>query len=68
MKVKTNLTAEELELVSKGLKRLAETQQKDGQFQPSNPAEKDLMEEVTSALDMSLSQLVAEISTLFIEE
>lgn len=68
MRVKTNLTTEELELVAKGLKQMAEKQQKDGHFTPANPAEKDLMEEVTSALDMSLNNLVAEISTLFIEE
>lgn len=68
MKVRTNLTAEQLELVSKGLKKLAETQQADGRFTPANPAEEELMKEVTSALDMSLDNLVEEISTLFIEE
>lgn len=68
MRVRTNLSADELELVSKGLKKLAESQQKDGQFTTANPAERELMEEVASAVDMSLTNLVSEISTLFIEE
>lgn len=68
MKVRTNLTADELELVAKGLKKLSEKQQHDGQFVPANPAEQELMSEVTDALDMSLESLTSEISKLFIEE
>jgi len=65
MKVKTNLTADELELVSRGLSSLAKSQRADGKFVPSNPAEKELLEEVDSAVDTMLGHLSREVATLF---
>jgi len=57
MRVKTNLSSEELELVSKGLSRLAKAQQQDGRFEPSNPAEKALLSEVSDSLDQMIDSL-----------
>lgn len=57
MRVKTNLSSEELELVSKGLSRLAKAQQQDGRFEQSNPAEKALLSEVSDALDQMVDSL-----------
>lgn len=65
MKVKTNLSAEELRLVSKGLSRLASRQQEDGQFVPSNPAEKDLLAQASDSLDEMLASLKFQVSELF---
>jgi hypothetical protein len=65
MKVKTNLTADELELVSRGLSSLAKSQRADGKFVPNNPAEKELLDEVDSALDTMLGSLSQEVATLF---
>lgn len=65
MKVKTNLSAEELMLVSKGLGRLAKQQQADGRFVPNNPAEKDLLAEAGGSIDEMLDSLKSAVSDLF---
>jgi len=65
MKVKTNLTSEELRLVSKGLSRLAKQQQTDGRFVPNNPAEKDLLAEAGDSIDQMLDSLKSAVSDLF---
>ena len=65
MKVKTNLTSDELMRVSKGLSKLATRQQEDGRFVASNPAESELLAEASDALDEMLDCLKTEISDLF---
>ena len=65
MKVKTNLSAEELELVSKGLSRLAKAQQQDGRFEPNNPAEKELLAEVSDSLEEMVNSLKLEAKEIF---
>jgi hypothetical protein len=65
MKVKTNLSSEELMLVSKGLNHLAKQQQVDGRFVPNNPAEKALLAEAGGSIDEMLDSLKSEVSELF---
>lgn len=65
MKVKTNLTADELELVSKGLSMLAKQQKSDGKFVAENPAEIELLAQTGDVLDEMLSSLKTEISIIF---
>jgi len=65
MKVKTNLSSEELMLVSKGLSKLAKKQQADGRFVPNNPAEKDLLAEAGGSIDEMLDSLKSAVSDLF---
>jgi hypothetical protein len=64
MKVKTNLSSEELMLVSKGLSKLA-SKQADGVFVPNNPAEKDLLAEAGGSIDKMLDSLKLAVSDLF---
>ena len=65
MKVKTNLSAEELNLVSKGLSRLAAKQQEDGQFVPNNAAERELLASATDSLEEMLLSLKYQVSEMF---
>jgi hypothetical protein len=65
MKVKTNLSSEELMLVSKGLSKLASKQQADGRFVPNNPAEKELLAEAGGSIDEMLNSLKSAVSDLF---
>lgn len=65
MKVKTNLSAEELNLVSKGLSRLAAKQQEDGQFVPNNAAERELIASATDSLEEMLLSLKYQVSEMF---
>jgi len=65
MKVKTNLTPDELRRVSKGLNKLAAQQQEDGRFVPNNPAESQLLAQASDTLDEMLDCLKREISDLF---
>lgn len=65
MKVKTNLSAEELNLVSKGLSRLAAKQQEDGQFVPNNAAERELLAAATDSLEEMLLSLKYQVSEMF---
>lgn len=65
MKVKTNLSSDELNLVSKGLSRLAAKQQEDGKFVPNNSAEKDLIAQATDSLEEMLLSLKYQVSEMF---
>lgn len=65
MKVRTNLSADELELVSKGLSKLAKSQRSDGKFVPQNKAERQLMSSVDDALDTMVGTLFKEVDDLF---
>jgi hypothetical protein len=67
MKVKTNLSSKELELVSKGLSQLAKHNQADGKFVPENPAESELIEFVSDSLDRMLDNISNEVKELFDE-
>ena len=67
MKVKTNLSSNELQLVSKGLSRLASIQQEDGKFVPNNPAEKDLIDQASDSLEEMLISLKFQVSEMFKE-
>ena len=65
MRVRTNLSADELELVSKGLSKLAKMQRTDGKFVPNNPAEKKLLAKVDDSLEIMLDNLTSEVDELF---
>lgn len=67
MKVKTNLSAKELTLVSKGLSSLAKKSQVDGKFTPENAAESELVSLAADSLDQMLDSLSFEIKDLFNE-
>ena len=67
MKVKTNLSSFELELVSKGIGQLAKQGQADGKFIPENEAESGLLSLASSVLDEVLDSLNGGIKELFDE-
>lgn len=67
MRLRTNLTSEELGLVSKGLAQLAKRNQVDGKFVPENPAESELVAFASDSLDKMLDSLSYEIKELFDE-
>jgi hypothetical protein len=60
MKVKTNLTPGELELVSKGLAKLAETQHPP--YVPENNAETELLRKADSIFDQFVDFIQDDIS------
>lgn len=62
MKVKTNLSANELELVSKGLNKLAKNQRTDGKFVAANAAESELIKQFDSVFDEMIANLEEELS------
>lgn len=67
MKVRTNLTAAELEKVSKGLRKLADKQQVN-EIQPENPAEKEMMRRVDALFDTAVNNLQAEVARILLDK
>ena len=68
MKVRTNLSSEELELVAKGLRKMASKQRTEHKFTPANPAEEELVKDVARSVEHCLDSLAVEISALFTED
>lgn len=64
MKVHTNLTQEELNLVAKGLQALAKQETSDGKYEPENEAEKELVTKAETAFKEMLVSLKREIGRL----
>ena len=62
MKVSTNLTPQELELVGTKLQTLAKGQRKP--YSPDNLAEKELLEEGDKLLNMALTSLEKEVTRI----
>lgn len=67
MRVRTNLTASELEKVSKGLKKLAEKQQLN-EIELENPAEKELMRRVDALFDTAVNNLQDEVARILLDK
>lgn len=65
MKLKTNLTATELELVSKGLKRLA---QHTNEITPENSAEAEISRKLDGLFDTMVNSLQDEFSRVLLEK
>ncbi len=66
MKVRTNLTPDELSTVSRGLDVLAKAQLKE--FVPDNPAEKELIRQVSSVLNTAVNNLQEEFVRILEDE
>ena len=62
MKIRTNLSAHDLDQIGKGLRVLAKKDSKE--YQPENPAEKALLAEVESVFDQALKSLQSELESL----
>lgn len=65
MKVKTNLSASELEAVGKGLVKLAK-KQRDKDIPLENMAERELMRRAEHVLDVMLQNLQSEVSRILL--
>ena len=68
MRVKTNLTAKELELAGRGLQALAKSQNVNKSYKSENPAERELLRKLDYSLDMALENMQAEISDLLLKD
>lgn len=68
MRVKTNLSSEELALVGRGLSLLAKSQRSTNKaFPTDNPAEKELLRRISAALDTSLDVLQQGVSSALLD-
>lgn len=67
MKVQTNLTALELEKVSKGLQKLA-SQQLSNEIELENNAERELIRLSEAVFDTALSNLQAEVARILLDK
>jgi hypothetical protein len=66
MKLRTNLRPEELDLVAKGLQKLAKKQAKP--YLPENQAEREILRQMELALDVMGDSLQAELSTILLDD
>ena len=66
MKVKTNLTAAELNKVGNGLIRLAKSQQTEIELE--NPAERELIRRVEAVFDVAVNSLQDEVSRILLDK
>lgn len=67
MRVRTNLTASELEKVSKGLQKLA-NQQHVNEIELENPAEKEIIRQVEAVFDVAVNSLQDEIARILLDK
>lgn len=65
MKIRTNLTSSELELVAKGLLRAAETE---GHYRPENPAERMLNQKIDVVFSTFCNSLAQDIERILKKE
>lgn len=67
MNIRTNLTAKELEHISKGLHQLA-NQERLGEFQPENPAEVELLNKIENSFDLAMNHLQEEFASILLDK
>lgn len=66
MKVKTNLSAPELNKVGQGLIKLAKSQQTEIELE--NPAEREMIRRVESLFDLAVNNLQEEVSRILLDK
>ena len=68
MKVKTNLSSRELDLVGKGLQLLAKSKVKAKKYPLENPAERELLRQVEVVLSSTFDSLQESISSTLLDD
>lgn len=68
MRVKTNLSPQELDRVGKGLRLLAKSKTKAKKYPLENPAERELVRQVEVALSSTLDSLQESISSTLLDD
>jgi len=67
MKIRTNLTPEQLDKISKGIKIAADKQRR-RDYTPENNAEAELLRKATGTFDLMLDSLQEEIADILLDK